>query len=43
MSRTPELINEGAPLFGEHTEKVLTELGYDSTQIAQLREQGVVA
>ena len=43
MSRTPESINEGAPLFGEHTESVLEELGYESMHIAQLREQGVIA
>lgn len=43
MSRTPESINEGAPLFGEDTEEVLTELGYDRQQITELRTQGVVA
>ena len=43
MSATPELVNEGAPLFGEHTEVVLTDLGYNAQQIRELREQGVVA
>lgn len=43
MSRTPESINEGAPLFGEDTEEVLTELGYDRQQITELRMQGVIA
>jgi crotonobetainyl-CoA:carnitine CoA-transferase CaiB-like acyl-CoA transferase len=43
MSRTPESINEGAPLFGEDTEDVLTELGYDMQQITELRTQGIVA
>ncbi|MDP6900756.1 MAG: CaiB/BaiF CoA-transferase family protein [Acidimicrobiales bacterium] len=43
MSGTPELVNEGAPLFGEHTEVVLTELGYNVQEIHELREEGVVA
>ena len=43
MSRTPELVNEGAPLFGEHTQVVLTELGYSAREIHELREEGVVA
>jgi Predicted acyl-CoA transferases/carnitine dehydratase len=43
MSRTPELVNEGAPLFGEHTEGVLTELGYNAQEILELRAEGVVA
>ena len=43
MSGTPELVNEGAPLFGEHTEGVLTELGYNAQEILELRAEGVVA
>jgi crotonobetainyl-CoA:carnitine CoA-transferase CaiB-like acyl-CoA transferase len=30
------------PRLGEHTDEVLTELGFDQARIAQLREQGVV-
>ena len=43
MSGTPELVNEGAPLFGEHTEVVLTDLGYSAQEISELRQEGVVA
>ncbi len=43
MNATPEVINEGAPLFGEHTSQILSELGYDSDAISDLREEGVIA
>ena len=42
MSATPEVINEGAPRFGEHTTQILNELGYDSEEISGLRDKGVV-
>src|SRR6201997_5352163 len=32
----------GSPLLGEHTDEVLTGLGYSSDQIAKLREKGVL-
>lgn len=31
------------PMLGEHTEQVLTELGYDAEMIASLRAQGAIA
>ena len=31
-----------APLCGEQTDAVLTELGYDDARIAELREAGVI-
>jgi len=37
---TPEII--GSPLLGEHTDQVLTELGYDADTIAALHAEGVV-
>ena len=32
----------GSPLLGEHTDEVLTDLGYSSDQIAKLREKDVL-
>src|SRR3989442_1251855 len=37
---TPEIT--GAPLLGEHTDEVLTELGYSREQIAKLHSKNVV-
>jgi formyl-CoA transferase len=37
---TPKIT--GAPLLGEHTDEVLTELGYSGEQIAKLRGKKVV-
>ena len=42
LSATPGSIRTRAPLLGEHTDEVLTELGYDTTRIAALRERGIV-
>jgi formyl-CoA transferase len=39
-SFTPKIT--GAPLLGEHTDEVLTELGYSQEQIATLRDEKVV-
>jgi crotonobetainyl-CoA:carnitine CoA-transferase CaiB-like acyl-CoA transferase len=43
MSGTPEVLNEGAPIFGEHTDVVLRELGYSQEEVESLRQDGVVA
>jgi formyl-CoA transferase len=32
----------GSPLLGEHTDEVLTKLGYSAEQIAKLREANVL-
>jgi formyl-CoA transferase len=37
---TPEIT--GSPLLGEHTDDVLTELGYDAETIAAMHANGVV-
>lgn len=42
MSETPGTIRMMPPTQGQHTDEILAELGYDSEQIAQLREKGVI-
>jgi formyl-CoA transferase/CoA:oxalate CoA-transferase len=41
MSRTPGALKLPPPLLGQHTEEVLQELGYASSEIAAMREEGV--
>ena len=43
MKETPELLHEGAPIMGEHTDAVLAELGYLPEEIAALRQAGTIA
>jgi crotonobetainyl-CoA:carnitine CoA-transferase CaiB-like acyl-CoA transferase len=40
FSHTSPEIHRGAPALGEHTEEILTELGYSAAEIAWLRGQG---
>jgi formyl-CoA transferase len=40
LSRTPGSVRAAAPEFGQHTEEVLLEAGFDWEQIAELREAG---
>ena len=42
MSNSPWSIRRPAPLLGQHTEEVLTELGMSGEEIASLRSEGVV-
>jgi crotonobetainyl-CoA:carnitine CoA-transferase CaiB-like acyl-CoA transferase len=42
LSETPGEIRHRAPLLGEHTEEIMTSLGYDRTQIAVLKQKGVI-
>jgi crotonobetainyl-CoA:carnitine CoA-transferase CaiB-like acyl-CoA transferase len=42
LSETPGEIRRRAPLLGEHTAEILSEIGYTDTQQADLRERGVV-
>jgi len=40
---TPGPVPTMAPEFGQHTEQILLELGYDWARIAALREEGAIA
>jgi len=42
LSETPGTIRRRAPLLGEHTDAILTELGYGTDAIAELHRKGVV-
>jgi len=42
LSRTPSTINRPTPELGEHTQEVLTGLGYDAVTIEELRNRGVI-
>jgi crotonobetainyl-CoA:carnitine CoA-transferase CaiB-like acyl-CoA transferase len=43
LSRTPADRREPGPGLGEHTDDVLTRLGYSEDEIAALKESGAVA
>jgi formyl-CoA transferase len=42
FSETPGRVDHLGPKHGEHTDEVLSELGYDEAMIAALRDEGVV-
>ncbi|MCP1674923.1 formyl-CoA transferase [Natronocella acetinitrilica] len=42
FSSTPQEIRQSAPLFAQHTDEVLEELGLDASRIAALRAGGAV-
>jgi formyl-CoA transferase len=42
LMTTPPVLHHPPPGLGEHTNEVLTELGLDATQIAQLQRAGLV-
>ncbi|MDG2113681.1 MAG: CoA transferase [Actinomycetota bacterium] len=43
LSRNPPHLPEGAPLLGQHTDEILSELNYDSSMIDILHRDGVIA
>jgi crotonobetainyl-CoA:carnitine CoA-transferase CaiB-like acyl-CoA transferase len=42
LSETPGAYRRPAPLVGEHTDEILTSLGYTAAEIAALREERVI-
>jgi crotonobetainyl-CoA:carnitine CoA-transferase CaiB-like acyl-CoA transferase len=42
LSATPAVAPTRPPLLGEHTDAVLTELGYSHADISSLKEHGVI-
>jgi len=42
LSDTPGAIRHRPPMLGEHTDEIMTELGYDDAAIASLRQRGVI-
>ncbi|MEB3100094.1 CaiB/BaiF CoA transferase family protein [Ferviditalea candida] len=42
LSKTPGEITAPAPLLGEHTQSILTNLGYTDDEICRLKELGVI-
>jgi formyl-CoA transferase/CoA:oxalate CoA-transferase len=42
LSETPAAIRTAPPLLGQHTDQILTDLGYSPTDIGHLRRTGAV-
>jgi crotonobetainyl-CoA:carnitine CoA-transferase CaiB-like acyl-CoA transferase len=43
FSATPGGVRSGAPLYGQHSDEVLSAYGFDAAEIAALRQEGAVA
>ncbi|MBD3646293.1 MAG: CoA transferase, partial [Pseudomonadales bacterium] len=43
FSKSAPEIRRGAPGYGEHDEEILAEIGLSETELAELREQGIIA
>ena len=42
LSETPGAVDRAAPLLGQHTDEILTELGYTAAELRALRDRGIV-
>jgi crotonobetainyl-CoA:carnitine CoA-transferase CaiB-like acyl-CoA transferase len=42
LSRTPAQYNRATPELGEHTDEILTELGFERSEIDAMRENGAI-
>ena len=42
FSETPCTIRMAPPVLGQHTDEILSDLGYSNEEIAAMREQGVL-
>jgi crotonobetainyl-CoA:carnitine CoA-transferase CaiB-like acyl-CoA transferase len=42
FSKTPVHAGHGAPVFGEHTDRLMHEFGFDAAAVSLLREGGVI-
>src|SRR5205807_4697512 len=43
LDRTPGAVRAPGPVLGEHTDDVLSALGYSASEVAALKESGAVA
>jgi crotonobetainyl-CoA:carnitine CoA-transferase CaiB-like acyl-CoA transferase len=43
FSQTPGKVRSGAPLYGEHTNAILGDYGFDADEIAALHKEGAIA
>ncbi|MBB3458242.1 crotonobetainyl-CoA:carnitine CoA-transferase CaiB-like acyl-CoA transferase [Rhizobium sp. BK313] len=43
FSKTPSVVERGAPLTGQHTREILGEAGYDAGEISALERAGAIA
>ena len=42
MSKTPARVQRPAPQLGEHTEEILSDLGFSREKIKGLKEKGII-
>ena len=43
LSETPGKVRSLAPVLGEHTDEILSNLGYDEGKINEMRQSGVIS